>query len=106
MEGNRKAFLDMIADSEHGAPLLAVSDNGYNVIVGSRAAHPILFDSYADHPHRVIKIERKNLPPEYSSAAGRYQIMEKVFRCLQEDTQTSTTVLFPTESGCDRPSAY
>lgn len=79
MEGNRKAFLDMIADSEHGAPLLAVSDNGYNVIVGSRAAHPILFDSYADHPHRVIKIERKNLPPEYSSAAGRYQIMEKFF---------------------------
>jgi muramidase (phage lysozyme) len=79
MEGNRKAFLDMIADSELGQALLAVSDNGYNVLAGSTAEKPILFESYADHPHRVIKIERKNLPPEYSSAAGRYQIMGKIF---------------------------
>ena len=69
----------MIADSELGREVLAGSDNGYNVLVGSSPHNIITFDSYDDHPHRVIKIERKNLPPEYSSAAGRYQIMAKIF---------------------------
>ena len=65
---NVAAFLDMIAYSELGAPLLAVSDDGYNVLAGSTATRPLLFASYADHPdiyNRALN----------STAAGRYQIL-------------------------------
>ena len=76
MEGNKKAFLDMIADSELGKELLAVSDNGYNVIVGSTPSHPILFDSYADHPRQSIWLEHLQ---QNSTAAGRYQILARFY---------------------------
>ena len=72
---NIRAFLDMIAWSEIGPGLLAVSDDGYNVIVGSRPAMPILFGSYADHP-RIAVYLRKGL---ISTAAGRYQILKRIF---------------------------
>lgn len=72
---NRKAFLDMIAVSELGRALLAKSDNGYNVIVGSTPSAPILFSSYADHPRRLINI-RAGLS---STAAGRYQLLARYF---------------------------
>ena len=62
------AFLDVIAVSEIGTELLAVSDDGYNVLVGSTASKPLLFHSYADHPD-VFN------PDENSDAAGRYQQM-------------------------------
>ena len=68
MTENLKAFLDMIAVSEIGSELLAVSDNGYNVIVGSTPQAPILFDDYSVHP-------RKYIPAMNSDAAGRYQFM-------------------------------
>jgi hypothetical protein len=42
MSPNLKAFLDMIAWSEIGPALLAKSDNGYNVCVGSTPEKPIL----------------------------------------------------------------
>jgi muramidase (phage lysozyme) len=72
MTPNEKAFLDMIAHSEIGAALLAVSDNGYNVLVGSTADTPLLFDSYADHPRtRNAKFN--------STAAGRYQVLLRYF---------------------------
>ncbi len=73
---NVVAFLDMIAHSELGAPLLAASDDGYNVIVGSTAAKPILFASYATHPNRLIG------PPTIkvaSTAAGRYQLLNRFY---------------------------
>lgn len=72
---NRKAFLDTIAYSELGEKLLSLSDDGYNVIVGSTPAKPILFNSYADHPRRLIKIN-ENLS---STAAGRYQLLSRYF---------------------------
>jgi muramidase (phage lysozyme) len=72
MTDNEKAFLDMIAWSEIGPELLAVTDNGYNILVGSTPAHPVLFDSYADHP-RVYN-EKLN-----STAAGRYQILKRMY---------------------------
>ena len=62
------AFLDMIAYSEIGPALLAASDDGYNVLVGSTPAKPLLFDSYAKHPQ--ILNHALN-----STAAGRYQII-------------------------------
>jgi muramidase (phage lysozyme) len=78
---NRRAFLDMIAYSEIGPELLAVSDNGYNVVVGSTAAHPDLFDSYADHPRARIWIPKYKI---YSTAAGRYQLLSRYFDAYRD----------------------
>jgi muramidase (phage lysozyme) len=64
----QQAFLDAIAFSEIGTALLAVSDNGYNVLVGSTPAVPLLFQSYNRHP--CIHNQKMN-----SDAAGRYQFM-------------------------------
>lgn len=72
---NRTAFLDMIAYSEIGPALLAVSDNGYNVLVGSTATKPNLFDSYADHPRQLVKLT----DTLSSTAAGRYQLLARYF---------------------------
>ena len=72
---NRKAFLDMIAVSELGYKLIEVSDNGYNVIVGSTPEKPILFNSYADHPRRLIQLK----PGLASTAAGRYQLLARYY---------------------------
>lgn len=70
IDGNRKAFLDMLAFSEIGPALLAVSDNGYNVLVGSTPAEPLLFGSYATHPNVYSKVAN-------STAAGRYQFLHR-----------------------------
>jgi muramidase (phage lysozyme) len=64
------AFLDMTRISEIGSALLAKSDNGYNVLVGSTPEKPLLFTSYADHPNVFNKTCD-------SDAAGGYQIMHK-----------------------------
>lgn len=68
MTKQMKAFLDTIAFSEIGEALLAVSDNGYNVVVGSTAKRPILFTDYSKHPRMMIKSMN-------SDAAGRYQFL-------------------------------
>lgn len=71
----QKAFLDTIAFSELGKELLAASDNGYNVLVGSRPGHVNLFHSYVDHPRDLVHVTSSLA----STAAGRYQILEHVF---------------------------
>jgi lysozyme len=73
--GNRGAFLDMIAFSEIGPQLLAASDNGYDVIVGSTPAAPKLFDGYADHPRILVDLGNGLK----STAAGRYQLLARYF---------------------------
>lgn len=65
---NRCAFLDAIASSEIGTALLAATDDGYNVLVGSTPNHPITFASYASHPD-VLNVALN------STAAGRYQLL-------------------------------
>lgn len=75
MNANRKAFLDMIAHSEIGDALLKISDNGFNVIVGSTPSKPDLFTSYADHPHKLVALK----PGLSSTAAGRYQLLGHYF---------------------------
>lgn len=65
---NRTAFLAAIATSEIGTDLLAMSDRGYNVLVGSTPARPLLFSSYASHPN-VFNAQCN------STAAGRYQVL-------------------------------
>jgi muramidase (phage lysozyme) len=63
---NVAAFLDTIAWSEIGPELLAHSDDGYDVLVGSTDRAPLLFTSYATHPN-VYSARFA------STAAGRYQ---------------------------------
>jgi muramidase (phage lysozyme) len=70
---NRVAFLDMIAHSEIGAALLAESDDGYNVLVGSTPAKPLIFPSYATHPNVLNRALN-------STAAGRYQLLFRWFK--------------------------
>lgn len=74
MSPNLKAFADMIAYSELGPDLLALSDNGYNVIVGSTKDRPILFTDYSQHPRRSQTMTIKGRTV-ISDAAGRYQFM-------------------------------
>jgi muramidase (phage lysozyme) len=65
MSPNLKAFLDMIATSEGTK---GKGNDGYNVIVGGS-----LFDSYADHPRKLIWLK----PGLASTAAGRYQLLAR-----------------------------
>lgn len=69
---NIDAFLAMIAASEGTA---RIGDRGYNVLVGSTPEHPHLFDSYADHPRVRVRLSDTLT----STAAGRYQILERYF---------------------------
>ena len=78
MTPNLKAFLDMIAYSELGAALLAESDDGYNVIVGSTAAAPDLFHNYTDHPRKSVTLTIRGRQVQ-STAAGRYQILARYY---------------------------
>lgn len=68
---NLAAFLDTLKVSEIGRRLLAVSDDGYNVLVGGE-----LFDSYRDHPRRRVWVEMIH---DYSTAAGAYQFLAWVW---------------------------
>ena len=70
---NIKAFLDVIAFSEG---TYGQGDNGYNVIVGHTPAKPKLFHDYSDHPREKVWIGKIN---DYSTAAGRYQILKKYY---------------------------
>lgn len=67
LDGNRGAFLDMIAWAE-GTTRVPGSDDGYNVIVTG-----VLFDGYADHPRRLMQVR----PGLKSTAAGRYQLLAR-----------------------------
>lgn len=86
---NQQAFLDAIAFSELG-PLMNLpgAEDGYTVIVGSTMKKPILFRDYADHPRKLITMtDKKGNPiirpntgkPLKSTAAGRYQLLERWF---------------------------
>lgn len=67
----------MIAFSEIGPALLAVSDNGYNVMVGSTPDKPLLFASYVTHP-------RVHNHAMNSDAAGRYQFMGRYWPAYKQ----------------------
>ncbi|NLX17610.1 MAG: glycoside hydrolase family protein [Ramlibacter sp.] len=73
--GNRGAFLDMLAWSEIGDRMLADSNNGYDIIVGSKPGAMIRMASYADHPRRLIRIKAGLA----STAAGRYQLLSRYY---------------------------
>ncbi|WLP07086.1 glycoside hydrolase family 24 protein [Pseudomonas putida] len=63
-------FLDLIAFSE-GTSTVKGSDDGYNVLYGRG-----LFTGYADHPRKKLTFAI-NGKPVTSTAAGRYQLLER-----------------------------
>lgn len=79
---NMLAFLDTLAWSELGDAILAGSDDGYDVFVGSTPAKIDLFTSYADHPQRIITITLRDGRTIRSTAAGRYQFLAKTWDAL------------------------
>jgi muramidase (phage lysozyme) len=86
MHPNLRAFLAMLTVSELGPELVAASDRGYNVIVGSTAAHPILFPAgYADHPRRIVEFRDKKDRVLKSTAAGAYQILARYFDAYKKE---------------------
>lgn len=76
---NRQAFLYAIKMSEVGAALTALSDNGYNVLVGSTPANQLLFSDYSTHPN--VYNAALN-----STAAGAYQINHPTWLTLVNQT--------------------
>lgn len=69
---NLRAFLDMIAVSEG---TYGRGDNGYNILVGGGT-----FGSYMAHPRQRVWIASIG---NYSTAAGRYQIIWPTWQGLQ-----------------------
>lgn len=67
----RRAFLDAIAFGEGTDDGVHKTNNhGYDVIVGHT-----LFTDYSDHPRKLVKLN----PKLSSTAAGRYQLLERFF---------------------------
>ncbi|MBW5801174.1 glycoside hydrolase family 24 protein [Halomonas elongata] len=79
---NVLALLDTLAHAEIGADMLAATDDGYNVLVGSLPDDLDLFDSYADHP-LIDGPAIEYAPGLWSTAAGRYQILSRYWRHYQ-----------------------
>ena len=75
VDGNRGAFLDMLAYSE-GTTKVEGSDDGYNVIVGGA-----LFSDYSDHPRTLVVLNKAGLK---STAAGRYQLLARYYDAYKE----------------------
>lgn len=69
------AFLKTITYSEIGLAMIGLSDQGFNVIVGSTPAHMKLFTSYDDHPRQDVVINAHLR----SDAAGAYQIESHIY---------------------------
>jgi muramidase (phage lysozyme) len=67
---NISAFLSMIAVSEGTKTCPETQDDGYDVLVGGTT-----FYGYADHPRIVVNLGNGL----YSTAAGRYQILERYY---------------------------
>lgn len=72
-----KYFLDLIAWSEGTSTSPITKNKGYDVIVTSIHG-PSVFTDYSDHPFaHGGTVQWKLNPPEYSTAAGRYQLLAK-----------------------------
>lgn len=77
MDAKVKAFLDTIAFSEGTSTSLITANDGYDVIV-SGIHGPSVFTDYSDHPFaHGGSVQWKLNPPEYSTAAGRYQLLAR-----------------------------
>ena len=84
---NHLAYLDMLAYAELGRDLLEKSDDGYNVIVGSTARRPDLFDGYLDHSRKLVARPKLGIK---STAAGRYQILSRYYDAYRKQLGLSS----------------
>jgi muramidase (phage lysozyme) len=75
VDGAIAALCDTVRLSEIGRAMLALSDSGYNVLVGSTPSRMLLFHDYAHHP-RVLNRDLD------STAAGAYQIIWPTWHSL------------------------
>ena|SRR5882672_3360505 len=94
------AFGDLLALSEMGTELLKESDDGYNILVGSRAGTVHLIPDYSKHPHILVDVAYHNnktgqIEHVKSSAAGRYQY---IYPTWQEDAGAIGIADFSPES--------
>lgn len=71
------AFLDLIAWSEGTSTSALTKNAGYDVIV-TGIHGPSVFTDYTDHPFaQGGSVQWQLDPPEYSTAAGRYQLLAR-----------------------------
>lgn len=91
MSRHMQAFLDTIAWAELTPEILATSDNGYNVLVGSLPGMVLTFSSYHRHPKTRIYLNETLS----STAAGRYQIKRKIWEAYR--TQLSLKGFYPAD---------
>lgn len=75
MNAKFRAFLDLIAFSEGTSSHPLTKNAGYDVIV-TGINGPSVFTDYSDHPFaHGGHVQFRLNPPEYSTAAGRYQLL-------------------------------
>jgi len=74
---NVAAVLDAFAWSEIGPTLLAITDDGYNCLVGATPSHPLTFGDYSHHPRILNRAVS-------STAAGRYQFLYGTWFALSQ----------------------
>lgn len=80
---NRKALADTVAYSELGAQLITLSDDGYNICVGSTPHKLILFPTLADGTPDYSKHPDIFNHETDSTAAGRYQLLFRFWQAYQ-----------------------
>lgn len=80
MNGNLKAFLDMLAWSEGTSTSRYTRNDGYDVVVGGIDS-PNTFSSYLDHPSVLVTVNKAGLK---STAAGRYQLLQRYWKVYKE----------------------
>jgi muramidase (phage lysozyme) len=84
MSPNQQAFLDMIAKCEG-----TDGPDGYHALFGYTPANGKVFNnSYITHPRIKVAYRDQAGNPNYSTAAGRYQIVYPTFVRLQAKLKT------------------
>lgn len=80
MSANLQAFLDMIAACEG-----TTGPDGYRALFGYTPANNRIFDNgYIDHPNIRFQFTQTDGKLNYSTAAGRYQIINSTWRELKK----------------------
>ena len=83
MDPKLKAFLNLIGWSEGTSTSPITKNQGYDVIV-TGIKGPSVFTDYADHPFaKGGYVQWRLNPPEFSTAAGRYQILAHYFEAYK-----------------------